>query len=326
MFSTSYTDFDRDIWESELNSFVPEGVFDAHCHLWHDSHTGTNKDPESPLRLTVDASIMRDWNRKIFPGRELGFHFLGTPIVGMDVIGHDAFMLNEGKTSHFSCAPIVTPELTTTQIVALADQGARGLKPYRLFASDPAECRIADYFPEAQMEVADDRGLFVTLHLSQRLGLASEMNRRDLALYVKKYPRITWILAHCARAFNAFTLEDGRAQWLADLGPNVLCDLSAVCDPRSHYLLFKHLDIKRILFGSDNIGAGSDHGKYITWGRAWAFDNGRECSHCDGRATLVVYEQLRAMKQAADMAGLAHDDLKDIFFRNACNLFQANLV
>ena len=171
------------------------------------------------------------------------------------------------------------------------------------------------------MEVADEHGMFVTLHLSQRLGLASEANRRDLEFYTQKYPRITWILAHCARAFNAFTLEDGRAKWLADLGEKLFCDLSAVCDARSHYLLMRDFDTRRLLFGSDNIGAGSDHGKYITWGRAWSFKGGSECPHCDGQATLVVYEQLRAMRQAADMAGLTEDAWEDIFFRNACSLF-----
>ena len=322
MFSTSYTDFDREIWAAELDSFVPAAVFDAHCHLWDDAHAGTNSDPESCLRMNVSAVEMLEWNARIFPGRRVGCYFLGTPVPGMEVAPHDDFVLREAAMAQSLCAPIVTPQMTPAQVESLAKRGARGLKPYRLFAAAPAECRIADYLPEAQMEVANDHALFVTLHLSQRLGLASEANRRDLELYARKYPRITWILAHCARAFNSFTLEEGRAKWLSDLGEKVFCDLSAVCDPRSHYLMMRHFDRKRLLFGSDNIGAGSDHGKYYTWGRAWGFARECDLSYCDGRATLVVYEQLRAMKQAAEMAALTAADLDDIFFRNAERLFK----
>ena len=321
MFTVSFTDFDKDIWESELESFVPSMVFDAHCHIWNDAHAGTNTDTESALRMNVDGAKMKEWSQRIYPDRRCGFFFLGTPIVGMDVDKHNAFVLQESKNCRFPCAPIVTPDMTQGQVESLLKNGAAGLKPYRLFAQDPAECDIADYLPEAQMEVANAYGKFVTLHLSKRHGIADSKNMDDLAKYVRKYPNITWILAHCARAFNAFMLEKGRAEQLAALGEKVWCDLSAVCDPYSHFLLLKHFDIRRLMFGSDNIGAGCMRGKYVTWGRAWAFAGSKECSHCDGRATFVVYEQLRAMKQAADMAGLSQADVEAVFHGNAERLF-----
>ena len=87
-----------------------------------------------------------------------------------------------------------------------------GLKPYRSFASDPANCRIADYFPEAQMEVADHHRLAVTLHMAKFDGIADPENLADLADLTRRYPHIRWILAHCARAFNPYTLESST-QW-----------------------------------------------------------------------------------------------------------------
>ena len=107
---------------------------------------------------------------------------------------------------------------------------------------------------------------------------------------------------------------------LRDL-PHISYDLSAVCDTRSHYLLFKHEKLERLMFGSDNLIAGMDHGKYVTWGRGWTFQGTANVTHCDGRATTVVYEQLRCMKQAADMAGLSKDDVERIFWRNAADFF-----
>jgi hypothetical protein len=43
--------------------------------------------------------------------------------------------------------------------------------------------------------------------------------------------------------------------------------------------------------------------------------------HCRGNARPVCYEQLRAMKQAADMAGLAQTETEAVFYRNAAALF-----
>ena len=75
------------------------------------------------------------------------------------------------------------------------------------------------------------------------------------------------------------------------------------------------------MFGSDNIAAGSDRGKYITWGKGWCFFRAPEQPHCISHNTLVVYEQLRAMKQAASMAELSQEDIEAIFYRNAESFF-----
>jgi predicted TIM-barrel fold metal-dependent hydrolase len=320
MFTPACNAFDQDIWAKELESFVPERVFDAHCHLWQEANAGNNREYQSTLRLEVDGQRLDEWSRIIFPGRELGFYYLGTPLRDSDIQGHNAFLLQESQRHHWPAAAIVTPQTTADQTAELLTQGFVGLKPYRSFAADPVECSIADYLPEDQMAVADHYGKIITLHLSKRNGLADPANQADLARYTKKYPRVTWILAHCARAFNSFMLEDNIWK-LAEMGDNVWCDLSAVCDTYSHYLLLKHFNPRRLLFGSDNIAAGSDRGNYITWGRAWSFQPGQACSHCDGQATLVVYEQLRAMKRAADMAGSSQEQIRNLFSDNAATLF-----
>lgn len=39
--------------------------------------------------------------------------------------------------------------------------------------------------------------------------------------------------------------------------------------------------------------------------------------HTDARPILCIYEQLLAMKQAADVASLSQEDIEGIFWRNA---------
>jgi glutamate-1-semialdehyde 2,1-aminomutase len=194
-----------------------------------------------------------------------------------------------------------------------------GLKPYRLYAKDPANCRIADYLPESLIEVADDNSLCITMHMSRFDGIADKENLADLKYFTAKYKNVRWILAHCARAFNSYTLEK-NIFILRDM-PNLNYDLSAVCDCRSHYLLFKHENLSRIMFGTDNIDAGGVHAKYITWGKGWQYFTGMDVPHCRKEATYVCYEGLRSIKQAADMAGLNRKDIEDIFFNNAMRFF-----
>ena len=68
-----------------------------------------------------------------------------------------------------------------TPVAADLDRyGFHGLKPYRWYTEDPVECRITDMLPEHLIELADERGLLVVLHLGKRLGVADEQNIADL--------------------------------------------------------------------------------------------------------------------------------------------------
>ena len=311
------TDFDREIWREELEDFVPSRIFDAHTHLWDDAFAP----PEGTNVPETHWDDLDRWSREVFPDREIGFLMLGMPVAGMKLAGFHDFMAREiAKSRHRLGSTIVTPELTATELDGLVRKYRfAGLKPYRSFANDPANCRIVDYFPEPQMEVADHQHLVVTLHMAKFDGIADPENLADLADLTRRYPHIRWILAHCARAFNPYTLE--KSVFVLRELPNIHYDLSAVCDARSHYLLIKHEELSRLMFGTDNICAGGVHGNYITWGKGWQYFAGAEVPHCRGDATLVCYEQLRAMKQAADMAELTRVETEAIFHDNAAALF-----
>ena len=170
--------------------------------------------------------------------------------------------------------------------------------------------------PESHIEVAHDLGLAITLHMAKKTGPADIENQQDLQRYTHDYPRAQWILAHCARAFNAFMMEEA-IQFLTGL-PNIWYDTSAVNDMYTHFLLMKHEDRSRVMFGSDNIAAGCARGKYITYGRAWEFFPGHgELPHCDPTPTLVIYEQLRQERQVADILGLTSEEIENHFSGNA---------
>jgi len=316
----NYQAFDQEIWDTELASFVPETVYDMHIHMWSEIHRGQLTSEATGLRLDIDYKDHIAWAQKLFPGREMHYLLLGTPIPGgINIEGHNDWMAQEMKQDPESAINmLVTPDMTPDYVAEqVRKHNFLGLKPYRIFAPEPHHCRIQDFLPESFIEVADHLGLAITMHLSKPDGPADADNQKDLTYYTKRYPRAQWILAHCARAFNCFMLE--RAiQFLTQL-PNIWYDTSAVNDLYSHYLLMKYEDRNRIMFGSDNIVAGCDRGKYITYGRAWALQEGitETTAHCDSRATLVIYEQLRQEKQVAEMLELTDSEITDHFSGNA---------
>lgn len=313
-----YQEFDREIWERELEDFVPSVVYDMHAHIWSEVHKGSAEGEPTGLRTEFDYQDQLDWAADLYPGREMHYLMLGTPIVGMDAGGHNEWMAEQMAADPRSAVNmLVTPEMTAEYVASQVKKHRfLGLKPYRAFASDPANCRIRDFLPEHLIELAHDMGLAITLHLSKKTGVADPQNQEDLKRYTKEYPRAQWILAHCARAFNAFMMEEA-IHFLKDL-PNVWYDTSAVNDLYAHFLLMKHEDRRRVMFGSDNIVAGCARGKYITYGRAWEFFAGLgHLSHCDPRPTLVIYEQLRQERRVADILGLTRQEIEDHFSGNA---------
>ena len=316
MTNIDYREFDRQIWEEELEDFVPPLVYDMHTHMWSEEHKGESA--PSALRWGIDYQDHLAWAAKLYPGREIHYLVLGTPVVGIDVEGHNDWMAAQMAADPASAVNLlVLPEMSPDYVAQqVRKHGFLGLKPYRLFAPDPANGRIQDFLPESFIEVAHDLGLAITMHLSKKTGPADPDNLTDLEHYTHKYPRAQWILAHCGRAFNAFMLEESIHR-LKDM-PNLWYDTSAVNDLYSHYLLMKHEDRKRVMFGSDNVAAGCVRGKYVTWGKAWQYFEGYpDVTHCEPTATFVIYEQLRQERQVAEILGLTRDEIEDHFSGNA---------
>ncbi len=313
-----YRGIDLEFWERNLEDFVPQEIYDMHTHLWTENGQEHLPPADIPLRMEVNFSDLCRYSTRLFPGRECHFLLLGTPISGMNTEKHNYWLAREGKVDPASAAVmVVTPDTLPGEINAgFIEKGFHAVKPYRIFAPDPKCARIVDFLPEKLLDVIDCHGKAVILHLSMPDGADSPQNVMDLRYLTKRYPNIKWVLAHCARAFNANFLE--RAVHILKHLPNIYYDTSAVNDLYTHYLLLKHEDLSRIMFGSDNIAAGCARGKYITYANAWQFYPGAgRLEHCNAEATLVIYEQLLQQKRAADMLELSCGDVKKIFWNNA---------
>lgn len=322
-----YRDQDALIWEEELEGFVPERVFDAHCHLF-DPDCVEDFTPVPDNYTTIDLGRMREWSGTVFPGRTAHFLLLAKPHPRTVVAPYNRMLAREaGQDSCSRAHCLATPAYGVDNLERdIRQYGFQGVKVYRVFSvtGDVAECRIHEYFPHDQMELANQLGLWVTLHLAMGDSCADERNLKDLEEFtVRRYPNIKWILAHCARSFTYYPIQKAIDR-LRDL-PNLWYDLSAVTDVRPFVTLFKREKLDRLLYGSDGVDAISFHGQYITLGRAWqtfyADRSTLEFPHCKGRPVMALYEQLLAIKHAADIAELSRGDLERIFWGNAAREF-----
>lgn len=306
---------DTRIWQEELDDFVPAQVFDMHCHL---HRWAFNADPAKEARPTagighhfpdVGWQTAVDVDAALMPGRQVARLAFPFPYPACDFAATNAHITAQ-VAGHAPSAGLmlVHPGMTAEQIEAdIRAGGFLGLKPYLVYAkgAPPADARITDFLPEHQIALADKLGLIIMMHLSKRDAVADEENIADLLRLSETYPNARWILAHCARSYSSWAIEAAAAR-LRGL-PNVWYDTSTVCESDALDALYQGVGADRVMYGSDDM-IGPLHGKYVTFGRAWAGltpeNHMLKLSHCDGRMTFIRYESLRAMKRGAGRTGL----------------------
>ena len=240
---------DQQIWDEELRDFVPDRVFDAHIHLFNPQHLAPTAPSAANPWSYADLGVLRQWTGRLYPGRETHFLVLGTPLAGNDVTAHNRWAVEQVRQDPQSrMNRLVTPSCHVADIERDIQQfGFVGLKPYRIYSvtGDIAQCRIHEFLPHEQLELANQMKLWVTMHLSRFHGCADEHNLSDLREFTgSRYPKIKWILAHCARSFTYWPIRQAIDQ-LRDM-PNIWYDVSAVTDVRPMITLFTREDKRRI--------------------------------------------------------------------------------
>jgi hypothetical protein len=327
-------DLDRRIWEEELEEFVPKRMWDMHSHLGlfrfdldpkreQQSHYALNA---GDLEKTATIEVLQACNELLYPGRTVIPFVVPNPFRHCDCPNLNEWAAHEIKTvSKATCSMVVKPEMTADYLDRQVRQHRFiGFKPYMWYArrADWTESRITDYLPEQQVEVANQYGLIMSVHLSKRAAIADAENLADLARLSRTYPRVRWLLMHNARSYAAWPIERA-ADRLRDI-PNVWVESSSVCEADAFHATFTLLGVNRFCYGSDDIPVGITRGKYIAWGYGWEqLDDHKfpvKITHCDGRMTFVRYEMLRAMKRAAKYANLSRAQIDDIFYGNGNRL------
>jgi len=314
-----------------LSSFLPDKIFDSHAHLFDTAFL-----PELCKGKPHVVKGLEGYREEMAPllnfPRTLSLNIIPFPDGAMVdrtcglIEKSDAFVLGEiAKDEGNVCELLVHPDDTPEELEArLVSPRIRGFKCYHnIGRTRPSwNAPIGDYLPESAWQVADKKGLVITLHMVRDDALADPINLSYIEAMAKRYPNATLILAHCARAFASWTGVES-AHKIAHLD-NVWVDFSGVCESPAMFQFLKKLGVEKCLWGSDYPVCRS-RGKAISLGRAfyWIYQN--DLDNFTGKTALSHYligaENLLAVRQAFIMAELGEKAVEDFFFNNARRLF-----
>lgn len=321
-----YSDLDREIFERELDSFLPPRIFDAHAHLYDVEHFGGQAPPlcqAGPAR--ADMSTYLRFMYEMMPGRSVSGLFFAMPNVALDRRLANTFLAEETrKDSRSRVHLLVTPGDDVDWIrERVRREGFVGLKVYHCYADHAPtfDAPIPAYLPEEQVRLAHEEGLTITLHMVRSSSIRDSHNQETLVHWGRKYPEARWILAHAARGFNAYHVAEGIA-CLEGLG-NIWCDTSAVTEAGGIEAIGRILGPDRLLFGTD-FPVSHLAGRCVSLGDSflWISANNTDLSAPYGKIPLALVgtESLRAHKMACQNLRLGDTRIEDLFFGNAARL------
>lgn len=318
-----------------LKDFLPDKIFDAHVHVGSVSFNPNIFAPGSCFRdvgecITIDKYIGNI--KKLFPKDvKIGGNMLIIPDVAMcdnKTLREEAvkYLINELE-KHPECigeVPVLAGDTKDEVEKMLIHPRIRGFKCYHSTANKDItwNCNIGEYLSDAVWEVANERGMCITLHMVKDLALADKENLEYICSMSDKYPNAKLILSHAARSFAAWTVVE-TIEKLANR-KNVYFDFSAICEPMPFIAIIKACGHKRVLWGSD-YPISMMRGKCISIGSTflWLYKEQLEkcVSKTDFSAYLIGMENLLAVRTACKLLELDKKAVEDIFYNNAMELF-----
>ncbi len=302
-----YSALDREIWDEELENFVPIKIFDAHTHLWNKAFSKDANPPNDWENYNTGLKELQDISSLFYPGRKIHFLSFPSPVRNTDHKGVSEWAAEElAQDKDSRGAMLLSPEISAADIESFISRHANcvALKPYFSMV-DKKMPSITEYFPEEQMEVANAWKMPVIIHLP---GVAENL-LAELEYYSSKYPEIKWIMAHCAASFEA-GLIDRAIKVLADI-PNIFYDSALIYDTETLKSLFVHENRKRIIFGSDNalvIGGCRRNVSFKFHGRELKI--------------FRIYGELIAIRNAFRNLEISSEETENFFSRNAETLLR----
>ena len=334
---SNFNDYDKKVYEEELYDFLPDKIVDSHVHVFLPEHKKLKKAGAAngwTNYVYNEASIEESTARydELFVDKKVIPVIFGTPsgLVPESNEYISKLSKEKGYPALFMNKFIDSAEFIEEQVIK---GGFQGLKPY-LNSCNPsvkgADADIFDFLPEEHLKVCDKHGWKVVLHISKNDRLKNQTNLKQLLEIEQKYPNVKLIVAHIGRAYSPEDLGDAL-EILAANTKNMMFDFSA---NTYSYAIEKCIDLmgsKRVLFGTDMPIAKmrmyriSENGNYINVVPRGMYGDVSNDIHMretdEENVTNFCYEILRAFKRAATNLSLAKEDIDNIMWKNASELY-----
>ncbi|MBR6918113.1 MAG: amidohydrolase family protein [Clostridia bacterium] len=337
MFGVNVTDYDRRVWEEELCEFLPEKIIDCHVHIYLKEMQREKPEERKGCVMwphivapELDGADLEESFSKMFPGKKTGAVVMGMPTCRLDEVNE--FALSEAKKYSYPALYCTNWDTTKDEIRAAMAKGFAGIKPY-LNNCPPyipeSEVRIFDFLTHEHLELMDEVGGIVMLHIPRALRLRDPINLAQMMEIEERYPNAKVIIAHIGRAYapedigNAFEVLKNTENMRFDFTANTLTEAMVRC--------VEAVGTDRFLFGSDmpitkmRMYRIVENGKYINVVPRGAYGDVSGDSHMretdEKDLTTFMYEELRGFKRCAQTLSLSKEDVEKIMYKNASDLF-----
>ncbi|MBO5926535.1 MAG: amidohydrolase family protein [Clostridia bacterium] len=304
----------------KLKEFLPNKIFDSHMHVF-------NKKNDELFKATIGS--YNDDLSMLLKGKELYYNAIIMPnMLLTDKLERDKavdFLVEELNNVKNAYGEILVLKNDTEEDVKrlIRHDKIRGIKCYYYYADceDKTNSNVYDYLPLSALKVANEKKMYVTIHLVKDDALANKENINQIKEISKNYPNITIILAHVGRSFAGWTLFDGIDNFVDC--ENVFFDFSAICESPQIAYAIKKVGVKRCLWGSD-YPISMFEGKAVSIGTGfyWIGENDiKKFNSFNAENALHVFtENLLAVRQACMLLDVDKKGVEDIFFNNMFRL------
>lgn len=322
------SDQDRELFDRELETFVPQQIFDAHAHWYHEEQFAAGSFP----KFLTEGPRHAGWSgfqaalAELTPGRSTEGLFFPYPHPSLNIEQANQFLADELTHSRKSRGQMLITPLMDPEFIRETVRRHKfvGLKCYHIYANheNTFHADIEEFLPEPQVQIAHEEGLSITLHMVKPRALAEPSNQVTIRRYCERYPSMQLILAHAARGFNPHHTMLGINS-LRGL-KNVWFDTSVVTDSGALEAILKTFGPQRLLYGSD-FPVSHLRGRCVALGDSFfwisAENTQLQVPYADLQLSLVGFEALRTLKVAAMAVGLTDTQVEEVFSGNARQLW-----
>ncbi len=328
---TTLQERNRIVFQEDLDAFLPDTILDFHVHAFNQNSIPAGETfscAGHPIREYTLKELKTDLDN-VYPGRKTQAVCFGFPEVEYNREENNRYLEEGCDRESFYPLRLFDPLTDTPE--SLRDDLNRGnffgLKPYPDYVrkSNLNEVEIHEMLPAWAMEIVNDRGAIVMLHIPRAARLADPLNQRQIVELAERYPNARIVLAHIGRAYYLRNVL-GNLDALKEF-PNLFFDLAMVNHWEVMEHLFQTIPMERILYGTDiplALAPGksveiNDQYTYVTpvpWKLSISDD------HRKIRFTSFLYEELRAIKKAAQRLNLDRNFVEGLFYRNGMRLLQ----
>ncbi len=310
---------------AQYADFLPDKVLDAHAHIYLGETIPKFYDASGIFcrEVCIPENYVADVSGYLPGVDSLRMNMMPMPDPALTDLenglrekanGHISQMLQR-STDHVGCVYILPADDAEDIAAMAAHPGIRGLKCYAYGAgrTNWDHLSVGEFLTEAAWEVSSELHIPIILHLMRPAALSDQENFRYITDMTHRYPNANLVLAHCARAFAAWT-GVRKIRELEDQG-NIWFDLSAICESGPMMDCIMKNAGKRTMWGSDYpICMNRGRAISLATGQNWLTDMGDQ-------ATRILAENLFALYQTAILMDLDQRQIQDVFYNNAAALF-----